>query len=351
MQFWSVFDIVRRQLQDISTQIANQDLWQEQDKAIALTQTQAELQHFVDICTQIQQLQADVTFMQSYDDFSDNDVQIAQEKLTQLINNTYLTLAFSHETDKLNCFVEIRAGSGGTESQNWAYMLFQMYTRFAEQNGFTVELQDIDYVDAQLIQSANLRIEGTYAYGWLKFEHGVHRLVRISPYDRAKRRHTSFASVWIIPKLDTAIQMDIKPADLEIRECRASGAGGQHVNKTNSAIEIVHKPTGIRASSQQQRCQHQNRKIAMQMLEARLYLYKQQQLEQDNQKHIQEKTDISWGQQIRSYTLTPYLLAKDNRTGHQTSDVLGLLNGALQPFLEQSLNQCMHSSHTRERTA
>jgi peptide chain release factor 2 len=243
----------------------------------------------------------------------------------------------SGEADGRDAFIEINAGSGGTEAQDWAQMLARMYMRWAEQRNFKVEILDQSEGEQAGIKSITMQISGPNAYGWLKTESGVHRLVRISPFDSAARRHTSFSSVWVYPVVDDTIEIEINPADLKVDTFRASGAGGQHVNKTESAIRITHIPTGIIVACQTDRSQHRNRATAMNMLKARMYEQELQKREAASAATEAAKTDIGWGHQIRSYVLAPYQLAKDLRTGYETGNPAALLDGNLDPFMAASL--------------
>ena len=245
----------------------------------------------------------------------------------------------SGEADGNDAFLEVHAGAGGTESQDWAEMLLRMYVRWAEQHGYKVEWIEESAGEEAGIKSATVKIAGLNAYGWLKTESGVHRLVRISPYDSNARRHTSFASVWCFPVIDDAIEIDIQEKDLRIDTYRASGAGGQHVNRTDSAVRITHMPTGIVVQCQSDRSQHRNRDTAMGMLRARLYERELQAREAATQAEHDAKSDIGWGHQIRSYVLQPYQLVKDLRTDIETSDTQGVLNGDLDAFMAAALAQ------------
>lgn len=249
-----------------------------------------------------------------------------------------LEALLSGEADGNDCYININAGAGGTESQDWASMLRRMYVRWADKAGYKVEEIESHDGDEAGIKSATVLIKGDNAYGWLKSEQGVHRLVRISPFDSNARRHTSFSSVAISPVIDDTIEVDINPSDVRTDTYRASGKGGQHVNKTDSAVRLTHEPTGIVAACQSGRSQHQNRDKAWEMLRSRLYqmeLEKRQQAVKDSH---DAKTDIGWGHQIRSYVLQPYQLVKDLRTNHETSDTSGVLDGDLTPFLSAALS-------------
>ena len=241
------------------------------------------------------------------------------------------------EADASDAYVEINAGTGGTEAQDWAEMLMRMYMRWAEQHGYKVQLMEQSEGEQAGIKSATLQISGPNAYGWLKTEAGVHRLVRISPFDSAARRHTSFASVWVYPVVDDTIDIQINDADLKVDTYRASGAGGQHVNKTESAIRITHVPTGIIVACQTDRSQHRNRAMAMAMLKARLYEAELQRREAASAAVENAKTDIGWGHQIRNYVLAPYQLVKDLRTGVETGNPQAVLDGELDGFMAAAL--------------
>jgi len=243
----------------------------------------------------------------------------------------------SGEADGNDCFVEIHAGAGGTESQDWAQMLIRMYTRWAEQSGYTIEWLEESPGEEAGTKSATFKVIGLNAYGWLKTESGVHRLVRISPFDASSRRHTSFASLWVYPVIDDAVEVEIVEKDLRIDTYRASGAGGQHVNKTDSAVRITHLPTNIVVQCQSDRSQHRNRAAAMTMLKARLYELELQRREEEVQAERDAKTEIGWGHQIRSYVLHPYQMVKDLRTGVETGNTQAVLDGRLDEFMAAAL--------------
>ncbi len=245
---------------------------------------------------------------------------------------------FPGEMDRHNAFLDIQAGAGGTEAQDWAQMLMRMYLRWADARGFKAEVVDESPGEVAGIKSASLRLEGPYAYGWLRTETGVHRLVRKSPFDSGNRRHTSFASVFLSPEVDDDIKIDINPADLETGTYRASGAGGQHVNKTDSAVRIKHLPTGIVVACQSERSQHKNRSTAMKMLKAKLYELEVNKRNAAAQVLEESKTDVGWGHQIRSYVLDQSRI-KDLRTGVEIGNTQAVLDGDLDPFLEASLKQ------------
>ncbi|OQW59099.1 MAG: peptide chain release factor 2 [Proteobacteria bacterium HN_bin10] len=248
-----------------------------------------------------------------------------------------LEALLSGEADGNDAYIEFNSGAGGTESQDWTEMLLRMYSRWANARGFKVDLLEEQAGDTAGIKSATILVHGENAYGWLKTEAGVHRLVRISPYDSNARRHTSFASVWVYPKVDESIDIEILDKDVRTDTYRASGAGGQHINKTDSAVRLTHIPTGIVVACQAERSQHKNRAAAWDMLRARLYEAELQKREAAAQQLAEAKTEIGWGRQIRSYVLQPYQMVKDLRTGVETSDTQGVLNGDLDQFMAASL--------------
>ena len=257
----------------------------------------------------------------------------------------------SGEADGNNCFVEVNAGAGGTEAQDWAEMLLRMYMRWAEAHGYKTQLMEASEGEQAGLKSATLQVTGPSAYGWLKTEAGVHRLVRISPFDAAARRQTSFASVWVYPEVDDSIEIDVNEADLKVDTFRASGAGGQHVNKTESAIRITHVPSGIIVACQTDRSQHRNRATAMAMLRARLYEAELQKREAAAAADEAAKTDIGWGHQIRSYVLAPYQLVKDLRTNVERGNPDAVLDGDLDDFMAASLAQRVGATRSEASAA
>jgi len=281
--------------------------------------------------------EAEVLFELAEDAGDAEAAKEASEKIAEAeaaVTSAEVQRMLSGEHDNLNAIVSIHPGAGGTEAQDWASILFRMYMRWAERREFRTETVDYMPGDEAGIKSVTFTVEGPYAYGFLKAEVGVHRLVRISPFDANKRRHTSFASVFVYPEIDDDIEVDINEADLRVDTFRASGAGGQHVNKTDSAIRITHLPTNIVVQCQNERSQHKNRATAMKLLRARLYELKLKEQEEKMQVYHDEKRDIAWGSQIRSYVMQPYRMVKDHRTGVETGNVDAVLDGQIDRFME-----------------
>ncbi len=276
----------------------------------------------------------------------DAENQIAQ--LRKEADDLRLQSMLSGEADSNDTYLEIHAGAGGTESQDWAEMLMRMYTRWAEKKGYKLEYLEESEGEGAGIKSATVLVKGDNAYGWLKSEAGVHRLVRISPYDSNARRHTSFASVQVFPVIDQSIEIDIPEKDVRIDTYRSSGAGGQHVNKTESAVRITHLPTGIAVACQTERSQHQNRAVCWDMLRSRLYEIELEKKQAETGAYIGEKTDIGWGHQIRSYVLQPYQLVKDLRTGVESRTPQDVLDGDLDPFMAAALAQAIGGKKTEK---
>ena len=274
---------------------------------------------------------------------SENNLGLVDE-LIENLKDTYeqskrieIKCFLSNEADILDCYIEIHAGAGGTESQDWAEMLRKMYLKWSVNKNFTSSLISEHRGEEAGIKSSTIKIEGEYVFGWLKKESGIHRLVRISPFDSGARRHTSFASVWVYPVIDENIKIEIQDKDLRIDTYRSSGAGGQHVNTTDSAVRITHIPSKIVVQCQNERSQHKNKETCMNMLKARLYDYEIKKKEKENQNNEDQKSEIGWGHQIRSYVLQPYQLVKDNRTNFESTNPEKILNGEIDEFLEKSL--------------
>jgi peptide chain release factor 2 len=266
-----------------------------------------------------------------------NEVLESVIKLKKTAKKNETKCFLSNETDSLDCYIEIHAGAGGTESQDWAEMLRRMYLKWSDTRGFKSELISEHKGDEAGVKSTTIKIQGDYVFGWLKSESGIHRLVRISPFDSGARRHTSFASVWIYPVVDENIDIEIIEKDLRIDTYRSSGAGGQHVNTTDSAVRITHMPSKIVVQCQNERSQHKNKETCMNMLKARLYDFEIQKKEKESQNVESSKSKIGWGHQIRSYVLHPYRMVKDNRTSFESSNPDKVLDGEIDDFLESSL--------------
>ncbi len=266
-----------------------------------------------------------------------DESEAALRILLETVQKRQLEALLSGEADGNDCFVELHSGAGGTESQDWTQMLLRMYTRWGERRGYKTELVEVTPGDEAGLKSATLQLKGENAYGWLKTESGVHRLVRISPFDSNARRHTSFASAWIFPVIDDSIEVDVVESECRIDTYRASGAGGQHVNTTDSAVRITHEPSGIVVQCQSERSQHKNRATAWNMLRARLYELELKKREEAAQAEAESKTEIGWGHQIRSYVLQPYQLVKDLRTGVESGTPSAVLDGDIDAFIEASL--------------
>lgn len=328
-------------LEEFNARVEDPTLWDNPDAAQKLMRERQMLVDAIDTHAKIKQDLADNIEMIELGEMEDDqevvtDAEEALKALAVVAAEKELEALLDGEADANDTFLEINAGAGGTESCDWASMLARMYVRWAEKKGYKVELQSESQGDEAGIKSAAYKISGHNAYGWLKSESGVHRLVRISPYDSAAKRHTSFSSVWVYPVVDDNIEIEVNPADIRIDTYRSSGAGGQHVNTTDSAVRITHHPTGIVVTSSE-KSQHQNRDIAMKALKSRLY-----QMELDrrnaaiNEAH-ENKGDAGWGNQIRSYVLQPYQMVKDLRTSHETSDTKGVLDGDLDAFMAATL--------------
>ncbi len=329
-------------MDEINSLTADADLWNNPARAQSLLAERNRLEESIQtFSAQQKELQDTVELLELAESEDDQVVldegKAALENLRRQVQKSELEALLCGEADGNDTFLELHAGAGGTEAQDWADILLRMYTRWAEKHNYKVELLEQSDGEEAGIKSAVIRIGGHNAFGWLKTESGVHRLVRISPFDANARRHTSFASVWVYPVIDDTIQIDINPADCRIDTYRSSGAGGQHVNKTESAVRITHLPTGIVVSCQTQRSQFQNRDTAWAMLRARLYELELKKREEQSNAIEESKSDIGWGYQIRSYVLQPYQMVKDLRTQVETSNVKSVLDGEIDLFLEASL--------------
>ncbi|MCA6252972.1 MAG: peptide chain release factor 2 [Phenylobacterium sp.] len=338
------WDVALRKLHELNARVEDPTLWDRPDEAQAVSRERSRLAASVEA---VIGLERDLGDAIGYAELADeeNDEASLEEARSQLkairerAARAELEALLSGEADGNDAFLEVNSGAGGTESCDWAGMLLRMYTRWAHAHGMTVDFLEETPGEQAGIKSATIQIKGPNAYGWLKTEAGVHRLVRISPFDAAAKRHTSFASVWVYPVVDDAIVIDINPSDVRTDTYRASGAGGQHINKTDSAVRLTHVPTGVVVACQMGRSQHQNREEAWKMLRARLYELELQKREAEAQALQDQKTDIGWGHQIRSYVLQPYQMVKDLRTQVETSDTQGVLDGDLDGFMGASLAQ------------
>jgi len=333
-----------RRLDELNARVQDPTLWDNPKEAQKISREQKTLETAVNTVNEISAEMADavefITMGEAEGEESIvSDGLASLERLAARADADKVQALLSGEADGNDTYLEIHAGAGGTESQDWAEMLFRMYGRWAERRGFKVETVEYQAGDQAGIKSATLLIKGENAYGYAKTESGVHRLVRISPYDSAAKRHTSFSSVWVYPVIDDDIDIEINPADLKVDTYRASGAGGQHVNTTDSAVRITHQPTGIVVASQNDRSQHKNRATAMNMLKARLFEREMAEREAAASGEYQEKSDIGWGHQIRSYVLQPYQMVKDLRTGVTSSSPDKVLDGEIDQYISAALAQ------------
>ncbi|MFM5884877.1 MAG: peptide chain release factor 2 [Novosphingobium sp.] len=338
------WDRALRRLDELNARVEDPKLWDSPKEAEAVMKERRRLDAAVGTVKDISARMADAVEFVELGEMEGDEATIdegvaALAALADRADADKVQALLGGEADANDTFIEIHAGAGGTESQDWAEMLLRMYSRWAEQRGFKVDVIEYQAGEQAGIKSATIQVKGENAYGYAKTESGVHRLVRISPYDSSARRHTSFSSVWVFPVIDDSFEIDINPADLKIDTYRASGAGGQHVNTTDSAVRITHMPSGIIAASQQDRSQHKNREIAMGMLKSRLYEAEMQKREAAASAEHAAKSDIGWGHQIRSYVLQPYQMVKDLRTGVTSPTPADVLDGALDPFMAAALAQ------------
>ncbi len=335
------FDISKERLAEVELELAEPSVWDDPKRAQELGRERSALESVVSTIEQLTSGAADAAELlglAASEDDADTVAEVSKEidSLTALLEQLEFRRMFSGEMDVNSAYLDIQSGSGGTEAQDWAEMMLRMYLRWGESHGFRTELIEVSAGEVAGIKSATIHFEGEYAYGWLRTETGVHRLVRKSPFDSGNRRHTSFSSVFVSPEIDDNIEIDINPADLKTDTYRASGAGGQHINKTDSAVRITHKPSGIVVQCQTERSQHQNRDNAMKMLRAKLYEMEIQRRNVEKQALEDSKADIGWGSQIRSYVLDQSRI-KDLRTGVETSNTQAVLDGAIDQFIEASL--------------
>ncbi|HEY9538421.1 MAG TPA: peptide chain release factor 2 [Kiloniellaceae bacterium] len=335
-------DAATLRLDELNAEAENPALWNDSERAQKVMRERTHLEHSLKEFHGIESELDDALTLAELgeaegDEASVDEAQSQLQALQARAAKRQLESLLSGEADANDCYLEVNAGAGGTEAQDWAQMLLRMYVRWAEAHGYKVEWLEESPGEEAGLKSASIRVLGPNAYGWLKTEAGVHRLVRISPFDSQARRHTSFASVWVYPVVDDAIEVEILDKDVRVDTYRASGAGGQHINKTDSAVRLTHVPTGIVVACQSDRSQHKNRAQAWSMLRARLYEHELQKREAAAQAEADSKTDIGWGHQIRSYVLQPYQMVKDLRTAVEKGNAQGVLDGDIDDFLEASL--------------
>ena len=341
--FGGIFDIEAKQerLEEVNLELENPELWNDPERATKISKEKSQLDNVIGVITALDDKLEDAKAMIDLAVEADDatllaDVQAELDEAEAKVADLEFKRMFSGEMDGNNCYVDIQSGSGGTEAQDWAEMLLRMYLRWCESHGFKAEIMELSAGGVAGIKSASIHVKGDYAFGWLRTEIGVHRLVRKSPFDSNNGRHTSFAAVFVSPEIDDNIEIDINPADLRIDTYRSSGAGGQHVNTTDSAVRITHQPTGIVVACQNERSQHANKDTAMKMLRAKLYEREMMQRMEKQQALEDTKSDIGWGSQIRSYVLDDSRI-KDLRTGVETSNTQAVLDGDLDKFIEASL--------------
>ncbi|OBX62028.1 peptide chain release factor 2 [Moraxella osloensis] len=341
--FGGIFDIEAKQerLEEVNLELENPELWNDPERATKISKEKSQLDNVIGVITALDDKLEDAKAMIDLAVEADDatllaDVQAELDEAEAKVADLEFKRMFSGEMDGNNCYVDIQSGSGGTEAQDWAEMLLRMYLRWCESHGFKADIMELSAGGVAGIKSASIHVKGDYAFGWLRTEIGVHRLVRKSPFDSNNGRHTSFAAVFVSPEIDDNIEIDINPADLRIDTYRSSGAGGQHVNTTDSAVRITHQPTGIVVACQNERSQHANKDTAMKMLRAKLYEREMMQRMEKQQALEETKSDIGWGSQIRSYVLDDSRI-KDLRTGVETSNTQAVLDGDLDKFIEASL--------------
>jgi len=344
--FGGIFDIphLKTSLSEIEKLTHDTDFWKDPSKARIKLQEKARIEKTLQRWEQIDEKSEDLSVLiqlaeEDQTHSLTGEIRQTHQALTQELSHLEIEMLLSGEKDQNNAILSIHPGAGGTESQDWAQMLLRMYTRWVERNGFKVEMLDLLPGEEAGIKSVTIGVAGNYAYGRLKAEAGVHRLVRISPFDANKRRHTSFASVFVYPEIDDNIDVELDEKDLKLDTFRASGPGGQNVNKVSSAIRITHIPTGIVVACQTERSQHKNRSYAMKVLRAKLYEMETKKKEAEMNNLVGEKKEIAWGSQIRSYVFQPYQMVKDHRTNFETGKVEAVMDGDLDPFIDAYLHQ------------
>lgn len=337
------FETKQQRLEEVSQLLEDPNIWNDNERSQKLGKERRELEFVINNILKVDNGLRDARDLfemarEENDDDTLLSVAADSTEIEGIVEQMEFRRMFSNAMDSNNCFIDIQSGSGGTEAQDWASMLLRMYLRYCERRGFKVEVLEETEGDVAGIKGASLKVIGDYAYGYLRTESGVHRLVRKSPFDSGNRRHTSFASVSVFPEVDDSIEVTINPADLRVDTYRASGAGGQHINKTDSAVRITHEPTGIVVQCQNDRSQHKNRAEAMSMLKAKIYEFELRKRNEEKQALEDAKTDIGWGHQIRSYVLDQSRI-KDLRTNVEIGNTQGVLDGDLDPFISESLKQ------------
>ncbi|KUK13641.1 MAG: peptide chain release factor 2 [bacterium] len=340
----AVFDtsLLSAEREELEKKVASPEIWEDAQEAQRITRRLKEVEKILfsieETQNKIEDIQAMIDLlMEGYDEALGEELLKSIEDLEKDLVSWERKVFLADEFDKANAILSIHPGAGGTESQDWAYMLLRMYMRWAEDKGFEVKVLDYQEAEDAGIKSVTILIEGEYAYGLLKGENGVHRLVRISPFDASKRRHTSFASVEVVPEIPEDVNIEIKEEDLKIETFRASGRGGQYVNTTDSAVRITHIPTGIVVSCQNERSQYQNKMTALKILKSKLYELERRKKMEEIERLKGEKREIAWGSQIRSYVFHPYTLVKDHRTGFEVTNALSVMDGDIDPFIDAYL--------------
>lgn len=333
-----------KRLKLLEESVSKEDFWKDMEKGKSILRERTALIKFFEEWNKFVEVYEEVKtalelLKQEYDETIDRELDNNLKNFEKMLKEMEIKRYFTEQEDISSAILSINAGAGGTEAQDWAEMLLRMYLRWAEKMGFKTQIVDILAGDEAGIKNVTVTIDGTYAYGYLKAEQGIHRLIRISPFDASGRRHTSFASVSVIPQVEDNIEIEIKEEDIRVDTYRASGCGGQKVNKTDSAVRITHIPTGIVVQCQNERSQHKNREMAMKLLKAKLYELEMKKREEEKQKDYEQKKEIAWGSQIRTYVLHPYKQVKDHRTQYEVGNAEAVLDGEINDFIEKFLLQ------------